>query len=198
MIKLEKISKSFKENIVLNVIDLEVYQGELLHIYGSNGCGKSTLLKIIAGLMKPDQGFITLDSSAQIGALIENPHFIEKETIRFNLKFLYELTNQWQEEEVGKLLTFFDLDIRDKRALRKYSIGMRQKVGIIQAVMENQNVILLDEPSRGLDEESVDKFFTLINYLHEKGKTIIISAHDGVEGIKFDRVVHLKNGKLLS
>ena len=95
-----------------------------------------------------------------------------------------------------KYCDLFSLDLNSKIAIKKYSLGMRQKAAIIQSVMENQNVILLDEPTRGLDNDSMNQFDNLIKELKQEGKTIIICAHDGVENIAFDRVLEIKKGKI--
>lgn len=196
MIKIENISKKFKNKKVLNNFNLDIEKGTIVHIKGINGCGKSTLLKIIAGLLKPDEGKVTYSPKIQIGALIENPSFIENESILYNMKFLFNLKNKFNYENVKKLCEYFYLDLDDKTAMKKYSVGMRQKAGIIQAVMENQNLILFDEPTRGLDQDSISRFNKLIEILNNQGKTIIICAHDGVEGIDFDSIHEIKYGKI--
>lgn len=195
MIKLMNVSKKFGAIEVLNDITLEINKGEVVYVKGSNGCGKSTLLKIIAGLLEPDNGKVEVGED-YIGALIENPSFIENETALFNLKFLYNLRGKFDKENVKKYFDYLKLNMDIDLPMKKYSIGMRQKVGIIQSVMEDQQIILLDEPSRGLDEESINGFFEMINDLKKQGKTIIICAHDGVSGIQFTQKYELKNGKI--
>lgn len=147
MITIENISKTFDGLEVLKNITLKIEEGDIIYIKGSNGCGKSTLLKIIAGLLAPDSGKNCIGNN-HLGALIENPSFIENETATFNLKFLYNFNGSFKIEYVKKYFDFLNLDINLKIPMKKYSIGMRQKVGIIQAVMENQTLILFDEPSR--------------------------------------------------
>lgn len=199
MLKVNSIKKSFKGNEVLKGIDLTVDAGEIIHIKGSNGCGKSTLLKIIADLLLPDEGSIELSNNVKIGALIENPNFIESESLAFNLEFLYSLTNEYDNEaknKIKELVQKFSLNFDQKSNLKKYSLGMRQKVGIIQAIMENQNLILFDEPTRGLDQESILVFNQLIEDLIKEEKSIIICAHDGIEQINFTHRYELKDGKI--
>lgn len=195
MIRLLNISKKFDTIDVLKDVSLEINDGELIYIKGSNGCGKSTLLKIIAGLIEPDKGKIETGDK-YLGALIENPNFIENETALFNLKFLYNLRSRFNENAIMKYCDYLKIDIHNNIPMKKYSIGMRQKIGIIQSVMENQQLILLDEPSRGLDEDSVKGFYDMIKDLNDEGKTIIICAHDGVSGIKFTHQYELKNGSI--
>jgi len=175
---------------------MNIDQGELIYIHGINGSGKSTLFKIICGITEQDEGHIKKDDQVHIGALIENPGFLENENLRFNLKFLASLNNNYNEEKVAKLCQHFHLDYKNKIKMKEYSLGMRQKAGIIQAIMENQNLILLDEPTRGLDDEAIETFCNMINKLHEEGKTIIIAAHDYLEQLTFDKHYHLTNGLL--
>ena len=196
MIQLKNIYKSFNNNIILNDISFNVEDGELMRIVGSNGCGKTTLLKILSGILSPDNGEITYSSNDNIGAVIENPSFIENESLLYNLKFLYNLKSKFSYDICKNYCDLFSLDINSKIAMKKYSLGMRQKAAIIQAVMENQNVILLDEPTRGLDIDSMKQFDLLIDQLHKEGKTIIICAHDGVENIVVDRILEIKKGKV--
>ncbi|MEG0453338.1 MAG: ABC transporter ATP-binding protein [Coprobacillus sp.] len=194
MLKIEKLSKSFHKNIVLNDLNLDVQQGDLIYIHGINGSGKSTLFKIICGILEPDNGTVTKDSDIHIGALIENPGFIENESLHYNLKFLASLKHHFDEERIKELCELFHLDYQSKAKIKNYSLGMRQKTGIIQAIMEGQNFILLDEPTRGLDEEAVEAFCELINELNKQGKTIMIAAHDYLKQIPYNKTFHLKNG----
>ena len=194
--KLININKSFKELIVLENLNFEANKNELIYIKGINGSGKSTLLKIIAGIIEADTGEVIIEPFEEIGGLIENPGFIENETAAFNMRFLYELNHQYDEQRVSQLFSMFGLDLNSKKIVSKYSVGMRQKLGIIQAVMEDQNLLLFDEPTRGLDENSVAVFTNMINQYAKEGKCIIICAHDGVDGIEFTKKMELKNGTL--
>ena len=196
MICLKNVSKEFNKTKVLSDINLNIDEGQLIRIVGNNGCGKTTLLKILAGILKADDGDITYSEDCNIGAVIENPSFIENESLLYNLKFLYNLKNKFSYDICEKYCDLFSLYLNSKIAIKKYSLGMRQKAAIIQSVMENQNVILLDEPTRGLDNDSMNQFDNLIKELKQEGKTIIICAHDGVENIAFDRVLEIKKGKI--
>lgn len=196
MLEITNLSKSFRQNIVLDHIDFCVHQGDLIYIHGINGSGKSTLFKIICDILKPDAGQITLSPDAHIGALIENPGFLDNETIRYNLHFLASLKHHYHEETIIQLCQLFQLDYHSRTKLKNYSLGMRQKTGIIQAFMENQNLILLDEPTRGLDEEAIQAFCQLIQDAHQQGKTIIIAAHDFLKSLPYNKIYQLKNGHL--
>ncbi|MFR0614622.1 ABC transporter ATP-binding protein [Lactobacillus porci] len=196
MLKVTHVSKKFKDADVLKDVSLTVKPGELIHIVGINGSGKSTLFKIITGLLKADSGTVSLDSGDVIGALIENPGFLEYETAWDNLRFLANVHHKFQADKVKKLLTDFDLDPDSRQAIGKYSIGMRQKVGIVQAIMEDQNIILLDEPTRGIDKKGVKQFVDLLERLKAEGKAVVVASHDDIPGLVYDRTLTLENGEL--
>lgn len=197
MIYLKKIQKKFNNQYVLEDVNLSVGNGELIYIHGINGCGKSTLFKIICDILEIDSGIITIDEDTHIGALIENPAFLERETMKYNLKYLAGFNDNYNEQRIRNLCQLFQLDFDSKAKMKNYSLGMRQKVGIIQAVMEDQNLILLDEPTRGLDEESIEAFYQLINDLIAKNKSIIIASHDKYERLNFTKSYQLKEGRLI-
>ena len=199
MIELKNIKKTFNKNqVVLNNVSIVINEGELIRITGSNGCGKSTLLKIMCGLLKPDIGTVIYEKyKDEVGAIIENPTFIENETILYNLKFLYNLKNKFDVDKVKRLCEKFDLDLYNKTVMKKYSVGMRQKAGFIQAIMEDQKVIYLDEPTRGMDEKSVELFYQMIKELHSQNKTIIICTHEKLEGILFQKEYVIEYGTIV-
>lgn len=197
-IQLSSISKTFNQRLILNQIDFQAESGKLIHIVGGNGSGKSTIFKIICQIIEPDSGTVFLSDDVNLGALIENPSFIEDRSIKANLSFLGKIKNQFNEERVVNLVSRLGLDYDNKLKLSKYSLGMRQKVGIIQAIMENQNVILLDEPTRGLDKEALAEFNKIIGELIEESKTIIIASHDNLADLQFDEYYSLEEGRLQS
>lgn len=197
MVKIKGLDKKFKNIEVLKQLDFTISKGELIYIYGINGCGKSTLFKLICDILLPDAGSITIEDGVVIGALIENPGFLETESMKKNLKFLASLNNAYDEEKVKQLCTMFELNFNNKNAIKSYSVGMRQKVGIMQAIMENQNLILFDEPSRGLDKKSVVRFIELVKQLHNEGKTVIIASHDVLEDIPFTSFYELDDGQII-
>jgi ABC-2 type transport system ATP-binding protein len=197
MLEIINLNKSFGPNIVIQNLSLSINKGEIIYIHGRNGCGKSTLLKLICDIIKPDQGEIKIDNDVYIGALIENPGFIENETMKFNLKFLASFQKKYNEQKIMNLCQMFLLDYKSKSKMKAYSVGMRQKVGIIQAIMEDQNLIIFDEPTRGLDDESIVTFENLVNVLAKEGKSVIIASHDESNNIEFSHRYLMKNGKLI-
>ena len=196
MLELRQIKKSFGQKLVLKNVSLLAKPGELIHISGINGSGKSTIFKIITGLLKADSGEIKLGENDVVGALIENPDFLEYESAMSNLHFLANLNKRFNEKIVRDLLRHFMLDPDDPEPIAKYSVGMRQKVGIIQAVMENQNVILLDEPTRGIDQESISLFVALLKKLKQQNKIVVVTSHDQINELKYDRLFILRQGIL--
>ena len=196
MLELRQIKKSFGQKLVLKNVSLLAKPGELIHISGINGSGKSTIFKIITGLLKADSGEIRLGENDVVGALIENPDFLEYESAMTNLHFLANLNKRFNEKEVRGLLRYFMLDPDDPEPIAKYSVGMRQKVGIIQAVMENQNIILLDEPTRGIDQESISLFVALLKKLKQQNKIVVVASHDQINELKYDRFFILRQGIL--
>ena len=198
MLKITGIKKSVGRKSVLKNVSMIAKPGQLIHISGINGSGKSTIFKIVTGLLEADSGKVELDHGDVIGALIENPSFLEYESAMTNLHFLANLNHRFNEKRVRNLLQQFELDPDDSQAIAKYSVGMRQKVGIIQAVMEEQNIILLDEPTRGIDQESIGQFLTLLNRLKQENKTVIIASHDQIDEINYDQDLTLQNGILLN
>lgn len=197
MLTLDNISKKFKNNLLYENVNLNFKKGELVHLFGKNGSGKSTLFMIMSDIIEPTTGRVILDHGTNIGAVIGNSGFIENETVLYNLRYLYNLKYKFDEEKVRSLCEQFNLDLYDKRKLNAYSVGMRQKVAIIQAVMEEQNLILFDEPTRGLDVDAVDTFFKLVKELKKEGKTIIIASHDLYDELDYDYHLLIKDKQIL-
>lgn len=197
MLEIKNLHKSFKSLTVLNGIDLSIKEGELVYIHGINGCGKSTLFKIVCDIIEADEGTVTKESNVKLGALIENPGFSEFDTLKKNLKYLAELTGTYDEVKAMELCKLLNLDYKNRNVMHSYSVGMRQKAGIIQSMMEGQNLILLDEPTRGLDKESVKNFYTLIQSLINENKTVIIASHEPLEMLTFTASYLLEDGVLI-
>lgn len=190
------LNKHIKGQTIIKDLDLSVDAGELIHIMGINGSGKSTLFKMISHIMEPSSGTIQLDESVRIGALIENPSFMESSSAKENLKFLAKINHNYDEKRIIELFNLFDLEFQNRVKISKYSLGMRQKVGIIQAIMENQNLILLDEPTRGLDKKALTIFNQVIDNLMQEGKSIIIASHDNLSELEFTTRYELVAGQL--
>ena len=185
----------YGDHQVLKGVSMDIPEHKITALIGPSGCGKSTLLKVICGLLDIDSGSVEIDSNYYIGALIENPEFSDFSSIKENLLFLGNLRSKLNIKELENLCRDFHLNLNDKKLLRNYSIGMKQKMGIIQAIMENQDILIFDEPTRGLDDYSIEVFIKKMKDLIEKGKTVIIASHDFVD-IGYSRFITMKNGKL--
>ncbi|WP_302608620.1 ATP-binding cassette domain-containing protein [Lactobacillus intestinalis] len=197
MLKIEHLNKKFGKKEVLKDVSLTLSPGERIHIIGKNGSGKSTIFKIITGILKQNGGTVEIGTDDVIGALIENPSFLEYESGLENLKFLAELNHNYDEKLVKDLMEEFSLDPRDEQSVSRYSIGMRQKLGIIQAIMENQNIVLLDEPTRRIDKEGIETFVKILGQLKEQKRAVIIASHDDIPNLVYDRELKLKDGVLV-
>lgn len=206
-IDIQHFTKRIDRTVVLDDISLQMESGKIYGFQGKNGSGKSMLMRAICGLIHPTEGSIKIDEKLMgtdisfpesAGILIENPGFISSYSGLQNLKLIASIKRQVKEEYIKELMERFHLDPADKKAYRKYSLGMKQKLGIIAAIMETPELIILDEPMNGLDEESIEILKDMILELKEKGKLIILSCHDSEELLYLaDEIFNLKNGKLI-
>ncbi len=185
MIQVNDLTISFEGKSVLKNANMTVNKGEVTAIVGRNGSGKTVLLKSLAGFRRPTKGkimigntdiYIDTEKFLNIGVLIESPEFMPHKTGFDNLKMLANIRKVADDSKIIELMNYFELP-NDKKVVKKYSLGMRQKLGIIQAIMEDQDIIFLDEPTNSLDVKMADKFKSLINELKAKGKTIVMISH---------------------
>ncbi len=183
-IKVENVSKYFKKVSVLQDVNMEFKEGNIYGLYGRNGSGKSVFLKIMSNLYKPSKGRILFDgkendfnrANGTMGALIENPNFFPELTGLENLKLLAKIQNKIGEKEILEVLDKVNLSKEKDKKVKEYSLGMKQKLGIAQAIMEDQKIILLDEPFNGVDAGSVTKIMNILKEI-KKDKIIILSSH---------------------
>ena len=187
IIVVEHVFKSFGKEAVLKDVCLTVKRGEVFGLVGNNGSGKTVLMKCICGFMMPDKGKITVDGKRigketdfpeRIGVIIETPGFIPHETGYANLKILAGLKGLIGKEEVKEAIRKVGLDPNMRKPVSKYSLGMRQRLGIAQAIMEDPNVLILDEPFNGLDKKTVPEMRRLLKELKEQGKAILLASHN--------------------
>ena len=168
------VTKSFKEETVLKDVVLSVPKGKICGIIGRNGSGKTVLFKCICGLLQVDKGDIQVDHR-QIGAIIEEPGFLGQYSGRKNLELLASISGK-KISNYQKILKMVGLREAGDKKVRKYSMGMKQRLGIAQAIMEDQNIIILDEPMNGLDNAGVEEMRKLFLNLREQGKTILLAS----------------------
>ncbi|MBR1390307.1 MAG: ABC transporter ATP-binding protein [Lachnospiraceae bacterium] len=187
VICVENVKKSFGEEVVLKGIDREFEGGKIHGIVGNNGSGKTVLMKCICGFLHPDEGRILVngkiigrdtDFPEDIGIIIETPGFLPGLTGMKNLKILASLKGRLKEQEIREAIRRVGLDPDLKKPVGKYSLGMRQRLGIAQAMMEDPSLLILDEPFNGLDKHGVEQMRTLIKGLSAEGKTILLASHN--------------------
>lgn len=196
MIKIENYSKNISGRTVLSDVCLEFNEGEISLLQGHNGCGKTMLLRAICGLISPTSGNIEYSRNYTYGVVIENPYFMNDETGFYNLKYLAKINNLITDDKIDDMLKRFNLyDVKNTK-VKKYSLGMRQRLGLAQAFMENPDVILLDEPFNALDKENFQIVLDYINEQKNNNKIIVIAAHSLAEKDmgKFDKIVTMNNG----
>lgn len=205
-IRIENLNKKIKGSVILDDISLTMTPGRIYGLRGKNGCGKTMLMRAICGLLIPDGGHIYIDDEElhrdikfprSIGALIENPSFLPQYTGFRNLRLLAKLMGGISDDDVRYAIERTGLDPDDKRVYRKYSLGMKQKLGIANAIMGEPDVIVLDEPINALDEESVENIKKELLKLRDGGSLIITACHDQEE-LEYlcDEIYEMKDGRI--
>jgi len=185
-VEIINLCKSINNQCILNNINMNFKRGNIYSIVGANGSGKSMLLKSIAGLILPDKGTIKIygeelrrgEFYQKIGLLLDLPGLLPQYSAVKNLEILASINNKISTREIKDFLMKLGLNPDDNRSVKKYSLGMKQKVGIVQALMENPEIIILDEPMNGLDENSVEIVRNLLFDLRNENRTIIITSHN--------------------
>lgn len=207
IIKVENVVKKYKETLALGGVSLDFEKNKITGIIGRNGSGKTVLLKCICGLTEVTSGSITVDGKVvgrdieipkSMGVIIETPGFVNEFSGIKNLELLYSLRNKPDKEKLSGVMELVGLDPKSKKRVSKYSLGMRQRLGIAQAIMENPDILILDEPTNALDKHGVDEFRQLLLKLKSEGKTIIIASHNSADiELLCDVVYELDGGKLV-
>lgn len=206
IIELHQVRKSFSRKTVLQDVSLTVEAGHTVGIVGSNGSGKSVLFQIICGFLAPDSGVVQVrgktlgndrDFPENIGVLINSPGFISLDTGLQNLRYLAGIRGIIGEQEIRNAMKKVGLDPEDRTRVEHYSLGMKQKLGLAQAIMEGQDILILDEPFNALDYKTYHDVKELIRVLQAEGKTILLTSHH-YEDIKIlcDEVYVLEDGCL--
>ena len=205
VVEMKNVSKKFKNRVIFENVNITIEEGKIIGVVGENGCGKSVLFKMICGFI-PFQGEIDVfdkkigrdvDVPENTGILIETPGFLEEYNQQYNLRYLSAINHKMNEKEINQVLEKVGLDCDNKEKVKKFSLGMRQKLAIAQAIMEEQKLIILDEPMNALDETSVKRIRSLLLDLKKQGKTIILASHikEDME-ILCDEVYRIENKTL--
>lgn len=186
-ISVQNVSKTFGEEEVLHEVSRDFEEGMIHGIVGNNGSGKTVLMKCICGFLLPTKGKILvrykqvgkdMDFPDDLGLIIETPGFLPGLSGMKNLQILASLKKKIDDEVIRQTICRVGLDPDMKKPVGKYSLGMRQRLGIAQAIMENPSILILDEPLNGLDKSGVKHMRELIKGLREQGKTILLASHN--------------------
>lgn len=205
-VELKNVSKRLNDVTVLEDISLTLESGTIYGLKGKNGCGKTMLMRMMAGLIYPTSGTVSIDGEIlhkdiatprSIGVLIENPAFLPGYTGQRNLELLAGLTGKADRTQIAKTMNRVGLDPSDKRTYRKYSLGMKQRLGIACALMEYPDLILLDEPINAIDEKGVPKIWEALQEEKQRGALIVLACHDTEELTSLaDQIITIEEGKI--
>ena len=199
IIDVKNVNLTLGKTQILKNINVSFEQGKIHSLIGRNGSGKTMLMKCICGFIKPTSGEITVDGKRvgkdvdfpkNMGIIIETPGFIPYYSGYKNLKLLAGLNNRIGKKEIMQSMEQVGLDPKLKRHVRKYSLGMRQRLGLAQAIMENPDLLILDEPFNGLDKDGVKDMREYLLSYKEKGKTILICSHSAEDISVLCETVH--------
>jgi len=206
-IRLVNASRKIGYEMVIDNVNIQFESGHIYGLRGKNGSGKTMLMRAICGLIHLGEGEIWLDDKLlgkdmefpeSVGALLENPGFMENDTAMRNLMTLAEIRNEIGQEEIKNTMEALGLDPYSKKKVKKYSLGMKQKLGIVAAIMEHPKLILLDEPTNALDTESIGKLNVLLQEeMKEYQPIIIIASHDRDElSMLCDTIYKVEKGRV--
>lgn len=204
MICVKNVSKKFGQQTVLSHISLSMEAGKIYGLVGYNGSGKTVLMKCICGLLLADEGDIHVKGEKigeqmikNAGVIIEEPAFLKNESGKKNLQLLYMLNHKKDNVKIERVMKKVGLDAGNRKKVRHYSLGMRQRLAIAQAVMEDPEILILDEPMNGLDKQGVGEIRELLLSYKEEGKVILLASHNREDiQILCDEVYEIEEGRL--
>ncbi|MCI9492376.1 MAG: ATP-binding cassette domain-containing protein [Lachnospiraceae bacterium] len=205
-IEINHVTKKFGDDVILHDININMEQGKVYGISGNNGSGKTVLMKCICGFLPVTEGVIRVggkiigaevDFPESVGVIIETPGFLTNLTGMRNLEILAGLQGKISKNEIREAICKAGLDPGLKKSVAKYSLGMRQRLGIAQAIMEDPEFLILDEPFNGLDKHGVEDIRNLLLGLKKDGKTIILASHNSEDiRILCDKVYEMDGGRI--
>lgn len=208
IISVENLTKRFGEVTALENVCLRFEQGKIYGIIGRNGSGKTVLFKSIIGYIKPSSGRVVVngkeigkdtDFAENIGIIIENPGFLGGYTGFRNLEYLASIRNVIDGAQIRESMEKVGLDPSSRKKVGKYSLGMKQRLGIAQAIMEEPQILILDEPMNGLDKQGVEDVRGILMRLRDEGKTILLASHNKEDiEILCDKVYEMDQGRVVA
>ena len=206
--KVDNAVKKFDKYTILDHVNITCNKGEICGIVGRNGSGKTVLFKSICGFVKLNEGTITVNGKVmgkdlrvlkKAGIIIEEPGFLRNKSGMKNLEYLYMINNKRDKKYLRSVMENVGLDPYSRKKVGKYSLGMRQRLAIAQATMEDQDIIILDEPMNGLDNHGVQEVREYLLQLKKQGKTILIASHNREDiDVLCDKVYEMDNGRVIS
>ena len=206
MIQVQNLTKYYGQCCVLNNVTINFESGHIYGLVGPNGCGKTTLMRCICGFIHPSSGSIRIDGkiigtdcdfAPNTGIIIESPGFLPQHTARQNLRIMAGISGNVRTCDIDSIIQRVGLDPEDKIPVHKYSLGMRQRLGIAQAIMENPTNLILDEPFNGLDKQGQSDMHVLLQEQKKRGVTVILASHSLTDISRAcDVVYELQSGKI--
>lgn len=206
IVQVKDVFLKIKKDVILDKINVNFEKGKIHGLIGRNGSGKTMLMKCICGFVKVTSGQVIVDNKIigkdcdfpnNIGVIIETPGFIPYYSGFRNLKLLAKINNKITDDDIKRAMESVGLNPILKRAVGKYSLGMRQRLGLAQAIMENLEILILDEPMNGLDKEGVQDMRKYLIELRKQGKTIILASHSSEDiSVLCDTVNEMDKGKI--
>lgn len=205
-IKFNRYTKILGSNRVIDNVSLTMESGKVYGLKGQNGSGKTMMMRAICGLILPTEGNVTIDDKIvgkdisfpeSVGLLLENPAFINGYSGFKNLKMIASISKKIDDQQIAESMEKVGLNPKDKRPYRKYSLGMKQKLGVACAIMENPDLVILDEPLNALDEAGINCVENVIYEAKKRGALVIITCHDNEELHKMsDEIFIIEGGRI--
>ncbi len=208
-LQIQNVTKTFGKKTAVDKVSFDLFPGEVFGFLGPNGAGKTTIIKMVMGFVRPDEGTIIINgynrqthyesAMSSIGGIVENPEMYESLSARLNLQMYARLHKGVTKERIDEVIELVGLTERANDAIKKYSLGMKQRIGLAQALLHHPKVLILDEPTNGLDPAGIHQLRDILKQLaHEEGIAVMVSSHLLSEmQLMCDRIGIINHGKLL-